>query len=153
MCSRSNLLAFRFSLARRVGLDMTPVQFPEPQIADAPDFDDGPVMVTAEWLIDPADRVAFAAAMAALRRARRRDGAIRHGVWHDLNDPRRVVESYVVQSWAEHLRQRERATESDRAAWQHARAFHRGEDGVLVRWHLMLHPDRTGSARSHSETV
>ncbi len=149
----SNLLAVRFSLAGASGSDMTPVQFPEPQIADAPDFDDGPVMVTAEWLIDPADRVAFAAAMADLRRARRRDGAVRHGVWHDLNDPSRVIESYVVQSWGEHLRQRERATMADRAAWQHARAFHRGEEGVLVRWHLMLHPDRTGSARSHTETV
>ena len=110
---------------------MTPVHFPEPQIAATPDPDDGPVMVTAEWRIDPAERVAFTAAMAALRRARRRDGAIRHGVWYDLNDPSRVVENYVVQSWAEHLRQRERATEADRAAWLHARGFHQGEDGVL----------------------
>jgi predicted MFS family arabinose efflux permease len=144
----SNLLAFRFSLAGAAESDMTPVHFPEPQVGATPDPDDGPVMVTAEWRIDPAERVAFTAAMEALRRARRRDGAIRHGVWHDLNDPARVVESYVVQSWAEHLRQRERATEADRAAWVHARAFHQGEDGVVVRWHLLLHPERTGTARS-----
>ena len=149
----SNLLAFHFSLAGAAEGDMTPVHFPEPQIAATPDPDDGPVMVTAEWRIDPAERVAFTAAMAALRRARRRDGAIRHGVWYDLNDPSRVVESYVVQSWAEHLRQRERATEADRAAWLHARGFHQGEDGVLVRWHLLLHADRTGTPRSHTELV
>jgi predicted MFS family arabinose efflux permease len=149
----SNLLAVRFSLAGAAAGDMTPVHFPEPQVTAVPDPDDGPVMVTAEWQIDPDDRVAFAAAMEALRRARRRDGAVRHGVWHDLNDPSRVLESYVVQSWAEHLRQRERATESDRAAWLQARAFHRGEDGVVVRWHLMLHPDRTGTPRSQVEVV
>ena len=149
----SNLLAFHFSLAGAAEGDMTPVHFPEPQIAATPDPDDGPVMVTAEWRIDPAERVAFTAAMAALRRARRRDGAIRHGVWYDLNDPSRVVENYVVQSWAEHLRQRERATEADRAAWLHARGFHQGEDGVLVRWHLLLHADRTGTPRSHTELV
>ena len=149
----SNLLAFHFSLGGAAEGDMTPVHFPEPQIAATPDPDDGPVMVTAEWRIDPAERVAFTAAMAALRRARRRDGAIRHGVWYDLNDPSRVVESYVVQSWAEHLRQRERATEADRAAWLHARGFHQGEDGVLVRWHLLLHADRTGTPRSHTELV
>jgi quinol monooxygenase YgiN len=149
----SNLLAFRYSLSGASGDDMTPIHFPDPQIAAEPDPDDGPVMVTAEWRIDPDDRLAFTAAMAALRRARRRDGAIRYGIWHDLNDPTRVVESYVVQSWAEHLRQRERATLADRDAWLHARAFHRGEEGVVVRWHLLLHADRTGTPRSHVEMV
>ena len=149
----SNLLAFRYSLSGASGGDMTPIHFPEPQIAAEPDPDDGPVMVTAEWRIDPDDRLAFTAAMAALRRARRRDGAIRYGIWHDLNDPTRVVESYVVQSWAEHLRQRERATLADRDAWLHARAFHRGEEGVVVRWHLLLHADRTGTPRAHVEMV
>jgi predicted MFS family arabinose efflux permease len=149
----SNLLAFRYSLSGASGGDMTPIHFPEPQIAAEPDPDDGPVMVTAEWRIDPDDRLAFTTAMAALRRARRRDGAIRYGIWHDLNDPTRVVESYVVQSWAEHLRQRERATLADRDAWLHARAFHRGEEGVVVRWHLLLHADRTGTPRSQVEMV
>lgn len=147
----SNLLAFRFSLATASEADMTPVQFPEPQISVTPDPDDGPVLVTAEWLIDPGDRPAFATAMRSLRRARRRDGALRYAVWHDLNDSRRVIESYIVQSWGEHLRQRERATEADREPWLRARAFHRGEEGVVVQWHLMLHPERTGSKRSLPE--
>ncbi len=147
----SNMLALRFSLAGAAGRDMTPVRWPEPQVAVTPDPDDGPVLITAEWRIDPAERPEFATAMAALRRARRRDGAIRHGVWYDLNDPCRVVESYIVQSWGEHLRQRERATESDRQAWLTARAFHRGDEGVAVGWHLLLRPELVGTPREVSD--
>jgi len=35
----------------------------------------------------------------------RRDGAIRWSIWHDTADPGRYVATYVVESWAEHLRQ------------------------------------------------
>ena len=138
-CSRS---ASRWRGAS--GSDMTPVQFPEPQIADAPDFDDGPA-----WCGRVADRSGRPGRVRGrddgAEARRRRDGAVAtaSGTTSTIRAGRRELR---VQSWGEHLRQRERATESDRAAWQHARAFHRGEDGVLVRWHLMLHPDRTGSA-------
>ena len=44
-------------------------------------------------------------------------------------------------------------TAADRAAWVQARAFHRGDDGVVVRWHLLLHRDRTGTPRSHVELL
>jgi MFS family permease len=136
----SVLLIGPLPLARAGGADMTPVHWPEPHITITPDPDDGPVLVTCEYTIDPANADAFAIAMRALRRARRRDGAVRWGVWYDLNQPSRQVESYIVASWGEHLRQRERSTEADREAWQRVRAFHVGEQGVNVRWHLARRP-------------
>jgi hypothetical protein len=38
-----------------------------------------------------------------------------------------VIENFVVESWLEFLRERERMTKSDRAILDRARSFHRGE--------------------------
>jgi hypothetical protein len=127
----SNLLAFHFSLAAAEG-DMTPVHVPEPQIAATPDPDDGPVMVTAERRIDPAERVAFT--------LRWRNCVARGAV---------MARSGTVSGTTSTTRR----ASSRATSWLHARAFHRGEDGVEVRWHLLLHPERTGAPRSNAGIV
>ena len=53
----------------------------------------------------PRRRRSFARAMRWLRSIRLRDGAIRWGLWDDLAQTRRFLESFVVESWLEHLRQ------------------------------------------------
>ena len=65
--------------------------------------------------------------MQELERTRRRDGAIRWGVFQDTADPRRFLETFVVESWAEHLRQHQRVTMSDRVL--HERVYELIEDG------------------------
>jgi len=47
-------------------------------------------------------------------RIRRRDGAFRWGTYRDLENPNRYLETFLVDSWAEHLRQHERTTRADR---------------------------------------
>ena len=98
--------------------------------------DRGPALVTVEYEIDPADGEAFARAMQSLREIRLRDGAIRWGLWGDVARPGRVLESFVVESWLEHLRQHERITASDRAVQAIAHAFHRGGEPPLVRHYI-----------------
>jgi len=90
-----------------------------------------------EFRVAPTEEAAFLHAVAGMRGQRRRDGAMRWQVFADLTEPGRYLESYIVASWGEHLRQRDRSTLSDREPWQQARAFHRGEEGVRVRWHLL----------------
>jgi hypothetical protein len=70
--------------------------------------------------------------MQALSLIRRRDGAIQWGLFHDLSDPGRFVETAVVESWAEHKRQFERVTNADRAIEERARAFHIGNEPPKV---------------------
>src|SRR5258708_24892316 len=77
------------------------------------DPDRGPVLVTVEYSIDPVDAAEFIAAMREMRRIRRRDGAVRWGLFEDAAKPGRYLESFLVQSWGEHLRQHERITVSD----------------------------------------
>ena len=69
-------------------------------------------------------------AMYALRLSRRRDGAIRWGLFHDPVNPDRYVQTFVVESWAEDLRLYERLTVADLAVYNRARAFRKTETPV-----------------------
>jgi len=117
-------------------LDTRPsLHWPEPTLVVERPPEHGPVLVTVEFLIDPEQGPAFAHAMQAVRRLRRRDGAIRWGLFEDAATPGRYLETFVVESWAEHLRQHERATISDRALEQKAYSFHRGpEPPKVTHW-------------------
>ena len=56
----------------------------------------------------------FFEAMTDYARLRRRDGAYQWGLFRDVEKPNTYVETFLVSSWAEHLRQHERATQADR---------------------------------------
>jgi MFS family permease len=122
-------LALRFHLLRGTPPDLSPYQLnrPGPQVAIEPNHEDGPVLVSIEYLISEEDYAAFTNAIHKLRTVRMRDGAIRWGIFRDTGKPERIVENFVVESWLEFLRERERMTKSDRAILDHARSFHKGE--------------------------
>ena len=71
--------------------------------------DSGPVLVTIEYVIDPAHRRAFLHAIHEYRNVRRRDGASQWGVFR----PDVYLETFQISSWAEHLRQHDRVTRAD----------------------------------------
>lgn len=98
--------------------------------------DRGPVLITVEYRIDPVQAAAFARAMAPMRRVRRRDGAVSWGLFEDAAQPGLMLETFVVESWLEHLRQHERVTHADREVQEAARAFHVGPEPPRVR-HLI----------------
>lgn len=125
----------------RVGLhdvaDRTPsMDWPSPIGHDGQEMDRGPVMVMVEYRIDPARRKEFAHAMHNMRRIRRRDGAYMWELFDDVEDPGRMVECFMVESWLEHLRQHERITVADREVSRMMRAFHIGPERPKVT-HLL----------------
>ncbi len=108
-------------------LDLTPsMHWPSPVITDEAPQAQGPVFVMIEYQIDSGTRVDFIHVMREMEDIRRRDGAVQWALLHDSGNPRRYVESFVVESWIEHLRQHERVTNTDREVEQRARAFHVG---------------------------
>ncbi len=115
---------WRWRLGSTERADMTPLHLlPEPELDDAPGLDEGPVLVTAEYRVSVEDASEFVLAMRQLSRVRLRDGAMRWGLFRDPAEPGRYLESFVVESWVEHLRQVERATFADRTVDEHARRF------------------------------
>lgn len=118
----------RYPLEATEGLKLNPsMHWPELSVISPPETDHGPVLVTVEYRVDPKNSREFAEAMREVGRTRRRDGAIQWGLFRDTADPWRQVETFVVDSWGEHLRQHERATVADREIEARARAFHVGE--------------------------
>jgi len=132
-------LVGRFPLPVLEGLDLSPTKFtPAPRIDTAPDtaLDRGPVMVTVRYEIAEPDRLAFEAVMRDMERIRRRNGAVGWSLYEDPRDTRILLEVFLVESWAEHLRQHQRATASDAAVRERARALHRGAEPPRVA-HLL----------------
>lgn len=129
----SRLFVWRLRLPDGDAPDLSPApRWPDPQLATSFESERRPVLVTVEYEIEPADSEAFARRMRALGRIRLRDGALRWGLWADAAQPGRYLESFVVESWLEHLRQHERTTTADREVQGLARAFHRGAEPPRV---------------------
>ncbi|PQV63559.1 putative arabinose efflux permease, MFS family [Abditibacterium utsteinense] len=108
----------------------------DPVIAFEPSPQDGPVLITTEYEIAPAEAEAFVAAMHAVRRLRLRDGALRWTLFQDMAEPTLWMESFLVESWHEHLRQHARITYADREVEELGHSFHRGSAAPRVK-HLL----------------
>jgi Transmembrane secretion effector len=121
-------------------LDLTPSpHWPEPTVVVEPLAEQGPVLVTVEYRIDPTQATEFTRSMQAVRRRRLRDGARRWGLFTDTADPHRYVEMFLVEFWVEHLRQHERVTLADREADPRASAFHIGPMPPMVTHLIAVH--------------
>ena len=108
---------FPFRIRDTVGLDLAPTRhWPAPTVAEPIEPREGPVLISVGYQVDPAKLAQFEAAMTDLRRRRRRSGAYFWDLFVDSADPDRHIEVFMVDSWAEHLRQHERVTALDREA-------------------------------------
>ena len=94
-------------------VDLTPWNHWRLPLVVGADADGGPVLVTVEYHVHPERRSEFAKTMRQFGRIRRRDGASRWGICRDLEIPDRYLETFVVSSWSEHLRQHDRITRAD----------------------------------------
>jgi hypothetical protein len=100
----------RWRLGSASGLDLRMVPTDDPTVTIVPHPTDGPVLVTVMYEVPGDDVFAFADAMRLVERHRRRTGAYRWGLFRDLAAPHRFIETFVVESWGEHLRQHRRTT-------------------------------------------
>lgn len=108
-------LTWRWKLQTGAGLDLTPsMHWPTPVVPEDLEQRAGPVMVIIEYRIALKDRRPFLDALERVAAERRRDGAYAWGVFEDAAEPGRLVETFLVESWLEHLRQHERVTKADR---------------------------------------
>lgn len=148
LCAAAGSLAFaafayRYELQQGRRLDLTPsYHWHEPVTHDAVHNDSGPVVVQVVYQIDDADRDAFLSAMQMLKQARKRDGAVRWGIYEDTEHKGRFIEFFTEESWAEHLRHHDRVTHADKPLQEAVEAFHKGATPPVVSHLLAARPTR-----------
>jgi MFS family permease len=86
----------------------------KPEMFEQHDADLGPVLVTVKYVVDPTKAPEFLEEIYKYQRVRRRDGATRWGIFYDTQAPDVFLETFLVDSWAEHERQHDRFTVADR---------------------------------------
>jgi MFS family permease len=119
--------------------DLKPSNYwPEPLTADPVEHDRGPVLVLIEYHIAKDDRPKFFECLKRLSQARRRDGAYGWGITEDAADSERIVEWFMVESWAEHLRQHHRLSNADADIQRETTQFHIGPNPPVVHHFLAL---------------
>jgi MFS family permease len=123
--------------------DYTPTHpFREPTTAREVDMNEGPVMVTVEYFVDPARAAEFEAVMAESRGARLRQGAMSWGMFEDVQRPGRFLEYFACDTWADYLRRFDRATASDERLQARRYALHVGAEPPRVQRYVAWHPQR-----------
>lgn len=124
-------LSRRWRLQTGPAADLTPsMHWPEPVMQGAVGDDEGPVLVTVEYQVPAGNRKAFLAALAAVARERKRDGAYAWGVYQDAAHKTRYLETFLLESWLEHVRQHHRVTKADRIAQERLRVLTSSEPRV-----------------------
>ncbi len=128
------LLTRKLSVEGGADIDFTPqTTRGAPDPAAEVGAEEGPVMVTVEYQIDPAQAQAFADIMQRTRRARLRQGALSWGLFRDVAVPGRYVEYFVDENWLEHQRRLERFTAFDAELRDQRLAFHTGAEPPLLK--------------------
>jgi MFS family permease len=107
-------MTWRWKLQTGVGIDFSPaMHWRAPIVARRVENNQGPVVAVVEYRVDANDRAEFLSAVDELGYARKRDGAYAWGVYEDVADGGRFIETFSIESWLEVLHQRERATHAD----------------------------------------
>lgn len=141
-------LAVRMPLPIFEGLDLEPSDhWPEPSPAIDMAHEAGPIRISLEYRVKPANVQAFLDVMRRVRRMRRRDGALTWSLLQDMAQPEIWLESFQVATWADHLRQQKRATMADRAVEAAAFALHSGPARPRIRYLIDCESQMVDAAR------
>jgi MFS family permease len=127
-------LVNRFKILQGPIPDFTPYKFrraaPELVGVDttAPDPNEGPVRISIDYRIPLECYADFTHAIHELKGVRLRDGAFRWAVYRDADDPTHLNETFLMESWLDYLRSRERTTAADTAIRNRVYAIHTGDE-------------------------
>jgi MFS family permease len=136
----------RFHILRGGIPDTTPHQWKRaaPQLAPFPGEEDdgydpavaGPVRISVHYRIPIENYAEFTRSVHQLRSVRLRDGALRWGIYRDAADPEHLNETFIMESWLDYLRSRERATATDERIRQLVWTLHRDAEPPRISYQI-----------------
>ena len=71
-----------------------------------------------------------------LEGVRLRGGAVRWGIYRDAADPEHLNETFMMESWLDFLRSRERMTLADQVIREQVNALHRGTESPKITYQV-----------------
>jgi len=139
-------LTMRFHVMRGELPDLTPYQWkrPLPTLAETPDPEGGPVRISVEYTVRRERYAEFTRAIHALRGVRLRGGAMRWGIYRDAENPEHLNETFVMESWLDYLRSRERMTAADSEVRAKVYAMHAGAELPKVTHQIYAEEENVG---------
>jgi MFS family permease len=123
--------------------------FPE----DDPESDPaqaGPVRISIHYQIPVENYAEFTRLIHQLRGVRLRDGALRWGIYRDAADPSHLNETFIMESWLDYLRSRERVTAADERVRKQVFALHQGDE--LPRISYQVYAREIANPTPHAAT-
>jgi MFS family permease len=146
-------LAYRLKPVSSDVVDHSPARhWPDPVVSGEPSLEGGPIMVQVEYCVDATRAESFRSAMTQLGRSRRRDGAIEWWLFQDAADPTRFVETWIEETWADHLRSHERVSVAHQALEQSVRELTRSGTAIATR-HFIAPDARRSAAAATAAAV
>jgi MFS family permease len=139
-------LAASFPFMRRIHIlkgllpDLTPYKWkrPLPGFATAADLDEGPVRISVDYYIPAESYAAFTRVIHLLEGVRLRGGAVRWGIYRDAANAEHLNETFVMESWLDYLRSRERMTAADQVIREQVYGLHTGEESPKVSYQIWV---------------
>ncbi len=123
----------RLTVGGRAEEELTPARvWQEPQVVIPMEHHHGPVLVTVEYLIDPARAAEFVALMRESRRLWLQNGVLEWNLFRDTAHTGRYIEYFIDESWVEYLRRQEHFTAAGETLRQRKFAFHIGDQPPAV---------------------
>jgi MFS family permease len=107
--------------------DLTPYKTKRRSPLPSIDPEEGPVRISIDYTIPEENYADFTHAIHELKGVRLRDGAVRWGIYRDAADSTHLNETFIMESWLDYLRSRERNTAADQAIRERVWALHRAE--------------------------
>jgi MFS family permease len=136
----------RFRVLRGGIPDTTPHQYKRaaPSLAPFPEADAdssdpalaGPVRISIDYRIPLDNYAEFTRLVHQLRGVRLRDGALRWGIYRDAANPEHLNETFIMESWLDYLRSRERVTAADEQIRKATWALHQDNEPPRISYQI-----------------
>jgi hypothetical protein len=119
---------------KRAAPELAPFPEADPEANDPAQA--GPVRISIFYRVPIENYAGFTRAIHQLRRVRLRDGALRWGIYRDAADPTLLNETFIMESWLDYLRSRERVTASDERIRQRVGALHQDTNPPRISYQV-----------------
>jgi MFS family permease len=118
--------------------DLTPYKFkrPLPGFAVSADPDDGPVRISVDYRVPAEHYAEFSRVIHQLEGVRLRGGAVRWGIYRDAADPEHLNETFLMESWLDFLRSRERMTAADQVIRESVYRLHVADELPRISYQI-----------------